>query len=196
MTKLEQRINIVFNLKVTFGHTKGDFKKRIKNIKITLFLLALFPLLGLCITLIAIFSNLNLIASDLWSKSTPNIILSIVFSLNLPYLIYQLILFNHASRLENIKDQNPNGIDFLNENLKAIINRINRRFKDSWALFAFALFIIAIAIIQMLSEGSTPYWDNMVFPVLLFFIMYVFKVYSNYKKMKLNINKAEALIYK
>ena len=194
MTKLEQRIDIIFNLKVTFGHTKGELKKRIKDIKITVFILAFFPLLGLYITLTSIFSNFNLIESDTWSKSAPNIILSIVFSLNIPYLFYQYLLFRHIGKIKNIKNKNPHGIDILNKSLETIINKINNRFKDMWQVLFLAIFIFVITVWQMLSDSANPYWNNTAYLVLLFFLVYFIKIYSTFNKLKRNIDKTEALV--
>ena len=194
MIKLEQRINIIFNLKVTFGYTKGDLKKRIKNIKISLFIFTLFPLFGLCITLIAIFSNFNLIESDLWSRSAQSILMSIVFSLSLPYLYYQYILFRHIDKIKNIKNKNPHSLDILNKSLETNINKINNRLKDLWQVFTLALIVIAMTVWQTLGDNANPYWNNTAYLVLLFFLFYFIKTYSTYKKLKRNIDKTEKLV--
>ena len=194
MTKLEQRINIIFNLKVTFGTTKGDLKKRIRDIKITFFILTLFPLFGLFITLMGIFTNLNLIESDLWSKSAQTILVSIVFSLSLPYLYYQYILFRHIDKIKNIKNKSLHGIDILNKSLEIHINKINNRLEDLWQVFTLALMVIVMSVWQTLGDNANPYWNNTAYLVLLFFLIYFIKIYSTYKKLKRNIYKTEILV--
>tara|TARA_R110001632_G_scaffold232256_2_gene372594 strand:+ start:4692 stop:5291 length:600 start_codon:yes stop_codon:yes gene_type:complete len=188
-TKIEERKNIIVSLKSNYGERKNGIEKRIQYLKG-------ISILNLTLTLFCGGIIISSILSELlgynffkWQKTGLLVILSLSFTLNLPNILYELKLLNHLKKINSKSEFD--GIEKLNNELRNLINKLNKRRKSNRFLFALTILILIMGIWQMGFDNNNPYWDYMKLPVIAFYGIIIFRFILINKKLAENINETE-----
>lgn len=189
MTKIDERKNIIISLKSNYGETKKGTDKRIQYLKgMNLMNLAITILCGgIMLTSIV----LEPLGFDFfkWQKMGLLTILSLGFVLRLPEETFELKLLKHLKKLTD--ETAVNGIEKLNSELKYIVDNLNKKMKYNRFFLPLAIAILALGMVQVLSEDLNPFWNYAKLLVVLFFGIVLTRFYSINKKLTKNIIETE-----
>lgn len=186
---MEERKNIISSLKSNYGERKKGIKKRIQLLKgMNILNLMLTILCGGIIIFSIILEPLGFEVFK-WQKMGLFTILSLSFTLRLPEEYFELKLLKHYYRISNKSDFD--GIEKQNSELKIIIGNVNKKMGYRGILTPIAIVISILGMIQVISEGSNPYWNYTKILILLFFVIVLTRLYRVNKKLNRNIIETE-----
>jgi len=190
-SQIEERIEIASSFKSVYDSQNKKLGKREKWLKLS----AGFDYWGVMILLIfLIFLSLAAVLqidpiNTKWQKSGLIVLMTFAISIKSPYSFIELILINHIKRLESL---NVNFPEFLNQDFKIIVTKLNSK-KTRFNLLLLPLLIIIIGALLQTFEFN-PYWNYFSFLVLAFSPILLIRINYQIRIVKKHLIKFEAII--
>ena len=190
-SQIEERIKIASSFKSVYDSQNKKTGKWEKWLKLSAgfdYWIVMILLVFLIFLSIAAIFQIDPINTK-WQKSGLIVLMTFAISIKSPYSFIELLLLNHIKRLEKLELNFP---EFLNEDFKAIITKLNSK-KIRFNIINLPILIIVLGSLLQVFELN-PYWNY--FSVLVFALSLILLIRINYqiKFVKKHLTKFEAII--
>lgn len=194
--QIEERIEIIKELKTTIPNKDYSLEKRIKRLRWGYFgyvgvnILLIFLLL---VSASALF-HLEMLHYN-WKKSMLLVVMTMSLSFHSHFSFIEFLLSKHHKKLIA---SDFNFDQELNSELENLINQLNyRRFKPYWIMIPSLLIMIAALVILLMTEETmTPimahYWNQFPLPVFVITLLLLWRLNYTVFSFQKNIEKVES----
>lgn len=190
-SQIEERIKIAEQFKSIYGYTDKMPGKRKKWLQ---FSAAIDYWMVMAMLVFLIYISLMAILqiepiSLKWQKSGLLVLLIFSMAIRSPYAYIELLLLKHINNLENLDLTFP---EFLNQDLKEIISKLNNK-KHHINIIGLPSLVIALGGLLQVIELN-PFWNYFTFLVLAFSPILIIRINYQIRIVKKHLIKFEAII--
>ena len=188
--QIEERIKIVRSLKSVYDSQNKRLGKREKWLKLSAsfdYWIVMILLLFLIILAIAAIFQIEPM-NEKWQKSGLLVLMTYAIAIKSPYSFIELLLLKHVKKIKNLNLSFP---EFLNQDLKEMIDRLNsKKTRFNYIILA-VIFIVFASALQVFELN--PYWNFFTFPVILLSIVLLIRINLQISPVKKNIKRFESI---
>ncbi|PKP34194.1 MAG: hypothetical protein CVU00_07860 [Bacteroidetes bacterium HGW-Bacteroidetes-17] len=190
-SQIEERIKIARSFKSVYDPQNKNLGKREKWLKLSAgfdYWVVMIMLIFLIFLSLAAILQIDPINTK-WQKSGLIVLMTFAISIKSPYSFIELLLINHIKRLESL---NLNFPEFLNQDFKEIIIKLNSK-KTRFNLLQLPLLIIILgALLQ--TFNFNPFWNYFSFLVLAVSTILLIRINYQIRFVKKHLIKFDSII--
>lgn len=186
MDSTTERIDIINSFKL-IGREKNEKVEMHLQTNYYLFLLSG---IAFSITLLIVLSKIMNVfleneTSFNWNRAGLIVIISITSCTAMGRELYKMIILKHLKFLETSTVKVFN--EHLNDELISLVSKLNK----SIGIVALMSLIFIGILINSFMDYQLTYYNFLIAPTLLFYVLAPLNIWANYKKLKANINQVE-----